>query len=324
MNNTLAEIAGIIRKEINILITAHVLPDGDSIGSVVGLGLALESMGKKVSLVMLDKVPKMYDFLKGSKRIIPPQEIARQPDLVIFLDCGDISRAGADWITPYLKDKPVINIDHHISNDYFGTLNYVDPQAAATAEIVYYLLKEMNISIKKEVADALYTGLVMDTGSFQYQNTTPKTLRTAAALLESGVDLSLIRENLYENKSLKNLKLISSAINNLDFAAGGKLAWTFLEQKTLDTYHADSEHSEGIVSYPISLENVKIGLFFRETEKGTVKVGLRCRSGYDVNRIARYFGGGGHQQAAGCTLEVPLKEAIKLVVEKTLEFMEDS
>jgi len=322
MNNKLAEIFQLIKEKSKILITAHVLPDGDSVGSVVGLGLALKSLDKEIYLVMEDKVPEMYRFLEGTEGILSPEDFTKQPELVIFLDCGDISRAG-DWIYPFIQAVPLINIDHHISNEYFGTLNYVDPEAAATAEIIYLLLRECDLSLEKDSASALYTGLVMDTGSFQYQNTTPRTLKTAAALLDHGVDLSMIRENLHENKSMKNLKLISAAIDNLHLEAGGKIAWTYLDLATMKKYQAQSEHCEGIVNYPISLENVKIGLLFREMENGAVKVGLRCRSDYDVNRIALFFGGGGHQQAAGCSLNGPLDKAIKQVLDKTLELMEE-
>ncbi|MEL7564317.1 MAG: bifunctional oligoribonuclease/PAP phosphatase NrnA [Dehalobacterium sp.] len=323
MNSRMAEIAEVITNNDRILITAHVLPDGDSIGSVVGLGLALESLGKEVYLVMQDKVPDMYCFLPGTEKILFSHELSAKPRLAVFLDCSDISRVGDNWIEPLLQDIPVINIDHHVSNEYFGTYNYVDAHAAATAEIVYSLVTELNVDITKDMASALYTGMVMDTGSFQYQNTTRQTFITAASLLEKGVDLSTIRENIYESKSLKNYRLISAAIDNLQFGVDGKVAWTYLDQEIMKKLHADSEHCEGIVSYPISLENVKIGLFFREMENGDVKVGLRCRSGYDVNKIALQFGGGGHQQAAGCTLKGPLHEAINKVIKQTEIMMEE-
>lgn len=323
MNNNLHEICEVMKSRHRILITSHVLPDGDSIGSVVGLGLALASEGKDVYLVMQDKVPEMYRFLQGTEKILFPHELSARPELVIFLDCGDVSRVGDDWIGPYIRDIPVINMDHHISNGHFGQYNFVDVQAAATAEIIFFLLSEMNLPLTAQVAAALYTGIVMDTGSFQYQNTTTRTFQTAAVLLDHGVDLSVIRENLYESKSLKNLQLISAAIDHLHFAAEGKIAWTYLDQAVMKKFQADSEHCEGIVNYPISLQNVKIGLFFREMENGSVKVGMRCRSGFDVNKIALYFGGGGHQQAAGCTVDGPIREAIKLVIEKTCSIMEE-
>lgn len=321
MNNQLVEIGQTIKSKNKILITAHLLPDGDSVGSVIGLGLALKALGKEVFMVMEDQVPETYSFLEGAQNIITPKELPVQPDLLIFLDCGDISRAGDNWYNLLLKNALVINIDHHISNKYFGALNYVDPQAAATAELVYALLTDMNQPISKEIATALYTGLVMDTGSFQYQNTSAVTLRIAAALLDSGVDLSLIRNYLLENKSIKHLQLVATAIDNLEFTAQGKVAWTYLDQRTMKKYNAVSEHAEGIVTYPISVENVEVGLFFRETKKKEIKVGLRSLTDFDVNKIALFFGGGGHQRAAGCTLSTTLENAIHQVVDKVLSLM---
>ncbi|MCR6545897.1 DHH family phosphoesterase [Dehalobacterium formicoaceticum] len=322
MNNQLSEILGLIRSHDSILITAHVLPDGDSIGSLTGFGLALEAAGKKVEMVMQDPVPAMYRFLRGTEKISLPHQLGSIPKLVIFLDCTDRSRAGVDWSEPYLQDVPSINIDHHVSNSFFASYNLVDPQAAATAEIVYTLVRELSIAISADIASALYTGIVMDTGSFQYESTTPHTLKTAAALLEQGVQLSCIKEHLYEQKSLKNYHLLAEAIGNISFAADGKIAWTYLDQAVMKRLQAKAEDCEGIVSYPISLANVKIGLFFRELTNGEVKVGLRCRTGFDVNKIAHSFGGGGHQLAAGCTVEGPLQSAILRVITVTNEMME--
>ncbi|ATW24207.1 DHH family phosphoesterase [Candidatus Formimonas warabiya] len=317
MNSSLQEICQTILKSKHILITAHVLPDGDSIGSVIGLGLALESLGKNVTMVMQDKVPDMYRFLAGSNKIIFPAALTVPSDLAIFLDCTDFSRVGDDWFQPWIREIPVISIDHHVSNKFFGKYNYVDVEAAATAEIIYFLLKEMQLNLSIETATALYTGIVMDTGSFQYQNTTSRTLKTAACLLEQGIDLSQIREKLYESKSWKNLQLVAVAIERLQFVSEGKIAWTYLDQEIMNQLQAESEHCEGVVNYPISMENVKIGLLFREMENGTVKVGLRCRTGYDVNKIASFFGGGGHQLAAGCTLDGPLERAVSRVLDQT-------
>lgn len=322
MNSQLEKIARVLKEHDAILITSHVLPDGDSIGSMVGLGLALSSLGKEVYLVMQDKIPQMYHFLGGTEKIIFSHNFTDKPNLIVFLDCSEISRAGDNWIEHFLKDVPVINVDHHISNEHFGTFNYVDPHAGATAEIVYSLLTMLDINITKEIAAPLYTGIVMDTGSFQYENTTKQTLITAASLLEKGIDLSIIRENVFESKSLINYRLISAAIENLHFNFDGKVAWTYLDQNIMQQLHADAEHCEGVVNYTISLENVKIGLFFRELENGNVKVGLRGRKGYNVNEIASSFGGGGHMQAAGCTMKGPLQEAINQVLDKTGEIVE--
>lgn len=324
MNNSLKEIEDLIKKSSNILITAHVFPDGDSIGSVLGLGLALKGMSKNVFMVMENEIPQLYNFLRGSEQIIFPQEMIRKPDLAIFLDCTDFVRAGENWFEEFVAGIPVINIDHHISNQYFGTVNYVDDQAAATAEIVFRLLKEMGISCTERTATALYTGIVMDTGSFQYQNTTPDTLRTAATLLECGINLSEVREKLFESKSLESLQVISLALAQLKLSQDRRIAWTCLDHESLDKLHVKPEHCDGVVKYPISVSGVAVGILFREMENGMVKVGLRCRTGYDVNSIAGHFGGGGHKLAAGCQLDGPLGKAVQRVLEKTQRVLGDS
>ncbi|MDD2497081.1 MAG: bifunctional oligoribonuclease/PAP phosphatase NrnA [Desulfitobacteriaceae bacterium] len=317
MNNSLKEIADRIKKSDSILLTAHILPDGDSIGSVLGLGLALKSLSKKVLMVMEDPVPHLYHFLAGSSKIILPDSIKEIPELVIFLDCTDYSRAGSKWYDNFITDNVVINIDHHISNQHFASLNYVDDSAAATAQIICRLLKEMNAPCSQEIATALYTGIVMDTGSFKYQNTTPDTLREAAWLLEQGIDLSFIREKLYENKSLESLRVLALALSNLQVSSDKKIAWTSLSKQALEELQVKPEHCDGVVNYPISIMGVEVGLLFREMDNGAVKVGLRCRTGRDVNKIAGFFGGGGHKLAAGCQLDGPLEKVINQVLEAT-------
>ncbi|MGI6065036.1 MAG: DHH family phosphoesterase [Bacillota bacterium] len=315
--NSLKEIVDIIKKSDNILLTSHIMPDGDSMGSVLGLGMALESLSKKVYMVMEDPIPQLYHFLAGSNRIISPDSFKENPELVIFLDCTEYSRAGSGWFEKFNTDTVIINIDHHISNQHFAKINYVDGSAAATAQIICQILKEMNVPCSQEIATALYVGIVMDTGSFKYQNTTPDTLRKAAWLLEQGVDLSFIRENLYENKSLKSLQVLALALNNLQVSSDNKIAWTSLSKEALDELQVKPEHCDGIVNYPISITGVQVGLMFRETENNTIKIGLRCRTGRDVNKIANFFGGGGHKLAAGCQVDGPLEKAIKQVLEVT-------
>lgn len=310
MNNSLQDVAALINQSGHILITSHISPDGDSIGSVLGLGLALSTAGKKVSLVLSSPVPALYRFLAGSERIITPALISGQPDLCIFLDCTDLQRAGEEWYLPLIAGVPVINIDHHISNSLFGTLNLVDSTASATAEVIGRLLPEMGIGFSPEVANALYTSLMTDTGSFQYQNTSPATLRLAAQLLENGVDLTAVRENLYESRSLISLQVIALALDKLKTSADGRIAWTTLDYPSLAELAATSEHCEGVVNYPVSITGVKVGILFREMANGSVKVGLRSRQGFDVNEIAAIFGGGGHRLAAGCQLAGPLIEAV--------------
>lgn len=316
MHSSFKEIGKLILDSDDILITAHVSPDGDSVGSVVGLALALESLNKKIYMVMQDDIPDSYKFLlRGSKNIMFPRDIIKSPSLAIFLDCTDLQRAGESWVHEHLGNIPIINIDHHVSNQYYGTLNYVDPKAASTTEIIYRLLVEMGLNISNDVATALYTGIVTDTGSFRYESTTEETLLVAAQLLSRGIKLYEIRENLYENKPLESLRLLAIALQKLHVSKDGNVAWISLSKNIFQNDNVKQHHFENVVNYPISIEGVKIGLFFRELENGTIKVSLRCRMGYDVNKVASIFGGGGHKQAAGCTLVGPLKEVEAKVIE---------
>jgi len=309
-NSTLPEIAALIKRSGHILITSHLSPDGDSIGSLLGLGTALLAAGKQVSLVLSNPVPEIYRFLSGSDRVVTPEFFSGQPDLFIFLDCTDLNRAGEDWFLPWTSSVPVINIDHHISNRFFGSLNLVDTAAAATAEVICRLLPEMGMTVTPEAATALYTGIVTDTGSFQYQNTRPATMRLAAQLLESGVSLEAVRENVYESRSPITLQVLRMALDNLILSADGQISWTSLDYPSLAKIGATGEHCEGVVNYPLSIRGVKVGILFREMANGSIKCGLRSRQGVDVNGIAAGFGGGGHRLAAGCTLEGPLAAAV--------------
>jgi phosphoesterase RecJ-like protein len=261
--------------------------------------------------------------LEGSKKIVAPQDLPWKPALCIFLDCTGPERAGKDWFLPLISGVPVINLDHHISNSYYGTLNLVDGDASAAAEVICRLLSVMEVPFSKPVAMALYTAIVMDTGGFQYENTSPETLRLAASLLEQGVHLGTLREKLYESRSIINIRAIKLALDHLQLTPDGDIAWTELDYPALAKIQAGGEHCEGIVNYPISIAGVKIGILFREMENGMIKVGLRCRSRYNVNAIAAEFGGGGHRLAAGCQMEGPLSMAVPRLLQAASRSLEE-
>lgn len=310
------EIATLLRQAPEVLVTSHEDPDGDALGSLVALGLALKSLSKKVVLVLEEPVPAPYLFLAESKEVLEPTSLTSLalPATVVFCDCSTPERVGPSLVAKLREAEFWINIDHHVSNTYFGHLNYVEPSAAATAELIFQVIKALNVAITKEVATALYLGIVTDTGSFRFENTKPETLRQAAELLSEGADLAAIRENLWEEKSLLSLRLLAAVLPTLTFAAGGKIAWISLEKAALDCLGARNGDLEGLVDYPRSVAGVEVGMFFRETEPGLVKVGLRSKKYLDVNLLAQEFGGGGHPRAAGCTVKGFLSEVIPRVV----------
>ncbi|GFN23840.1 DHH family phosphoesterase [Thermanaeromonas sp. C210] len=312
--NLVAAIAEELAGAREVAIASHGLPDGDCIGSTLALAAALRRQGAAVTTIIGDPVPPMYRFLPGSEEVVLPHEIAALPPLLVVVDCTDLERVREGFGERRREVQRIINIDHHVSNSFFGDLNLVDPGAAATGELVYGILKEMGTAVDAPIATALYTALVTDTGSFQYENCRADTLRMAAELMDLGADMQLIREFLWESKPLLSLRLLAHVLSTLSLACGGKVAWVVIRQEVMVRLGAGPEHVEGLVNYPRSVAGVEVGLAFRELEDGMIKVALRSKKQVDVNEIAGLFGGGGHKRAAGCTIPGPLEAAVEKVV----------
>lgn len=317
----LEDIIRVLRTADHILITSHVNSDGDSIGTLVGLGLALKSLGKEVIMVNPDPVPDVYRFLTGADQIIIPDQLEEVPDTVVLVDCSGLDRVG-QVLAERIKEVPLlINIDHHISNAYFGHYNLVEVKAAAAAEIVVHLLQHWGIQFNKDIATALYTGILMDTGSFQYPSTTYTTHQTAAYLLQQGVDLDQVRGALFESRSPAVIKLIGEAMRSFQTCAEGKIAWIVVTQEILKCTGARVEHCDGLINFPRSIAGVEIAILFRELAPGKIKVGLRSKYGADVNQLAERFGGGGHKRAAGCLLDGSVEEVVERVIQAAKELL---
>ena len=304
----------VLRSTDRILISSHINPDGDSIGSLIGLGLALESLGKDVLLVNSDETPSVFQFLEGAERILRPEQVIVLPNTAILVDCTDLNRVGSDFAERLKNIPTLINIDHHLSNSRFGHYNLVDEGAAATAEIIAKLLDPLGVNINKAIATALYTGVVMDTGSFRYSNTTSDTLRLAAYLLEQKVDLDQVSDELFETQPLVMLKLMGEALQNLMISTDGSIAWVEVSQEMLRRIGAKDEHCDGLINHPRSVVGVEIGILFREISGGQIKVGFRSKSFADVNQLAAQFGGGGHRRAAGCVVSGSMRTVVQRVL----------
>lgn len=316
--NTLREIAEKLAAKDNFLIVGHKIPDGDCIGSLLGLYNTLISLNKKAAMFLEDVIPGIYHYLPAVERIsnvLPPQDNIEN---IIFLDCSDEFRISEDIFQKLNKEATIFNIDHHDSNTFFGDYNYVDAQAAATAEIIYELLVEMKVPVTKNIADCLYAGIVMDSGSFKYSNTSPKTHQIAADLLTKGVDLESARINLFESKPLEEVLLLGKALNNFHISRDGKIAWMLLPYEDIDEIGAHGLHPEGIINYTRMIKGVQVGILFREIEPGLIKIGFRSKQDIDVSLIAKEFGGGGHKQAAGASQEGNIHE----VADRVLKLVE--
>ncbi len=297
---SLAEAAALIRNAGRMCFFLHVSPDGDSIGSTLGVYHALKSAGKDVVLPLADPIPRVYHFLPGWDTAFTPWQQVQGPfDLAVFLDCGDRSRVGE--AEPVVRMCPqVLNIDHHATNTVYGDYNYLDLSAAAVGEVAYNLLQELGLPLTRDIATCLYTSIVTDTGSFKYESTTARTHQIVAELLALGAKPYDVAAAVYENETQTSLKLLGQSLLTLQVA--GRLAWLQVDQAMLQATGASEEDTEGIVNYARAIAGVEVGCFFRETAGGAVKVSLRSRGEVDVGAVAVSLGGGGHARAAGITL----------------------
>lgn len=309
--------AQFIRQNDHFLIVSHVHPDGDTISSSVAMAHILKSLGKSFQLVNEDSVPDKFLFLPWAKSIQTIPNINRKFSYVITLDVADKNRAGE---INHLLDEQVslLNIDHHPTNDLFGNVNVVLPTAAATAEVMYDLIKEMNISLNKDIATCIYTGLLTDTGGFRYANTSSKVMRIAAELLEYEISPGNIAEIALETITINHIEVLKRAFEHVELHGNGFIAWTVLSHS--DLLKAAEDDTEGIVNYMRNLEGVEVGVFFKETKDNEYKVSLRSKKHIDVGSIAKSFGGGGHARAAGFTYHGPLEQ----VQSELLTKIEDS
>jgi phosphoesterase RecJ-like protein len=313
----LREVAEAVRSHDRFLITTHENPDGDSLGSILAMKLALEQLGKDAVMYLSGEtpLPQEYTFmpLDGIHRTLPEDSGDR---VILALDCANARRIGPD---PSLLDRAplVIDIDHHHDNTRFGNINVIIGSASSTGEILRDLFDLMGIELTPDIAEALYIALVTDTGRFQYANTTPKTLRVAAELIEAGADIHRVFQTVYENVAFAKLKLLARALEHARVYEGGRIIVSHLERSDFEAAGAEEPFAEGLIDYLRAVEGAEIAAFIREppTQDGPLRrVSLRTRAEeIDVSAIARKSGGGGHRQAAGFSSESSVEEITDFV-----------
>jgi phosphoesterase RecJ-like protein len=315
----LAQIVDAIREGDRFLLTAHEGPDGDALGSLLAMHAILEQLGKDSVMFLASKefpLPIEYRFLPLEEVFHEaPADLADRT--IIFLDCGNIDRMPVDWLQN--REGRVLNIDHHHDNTRFGDVNLVDVEASSTAEIVFDLAKQLDAQITPEIADALYVGLVTDTGRFMYENTDARSHRMAADLIEAGVDVHDIFRRLYERVPVEKLRLISRAVEKLETYPDCGLAITYIEDVDYEATGSSEVMTEGIIDYVRSIEGTSVAAFVRDKTDGgraARKVSLRSTEGVDVSAIAREHGGGGHQRAAGFSTDLSYQELVELLCER--------
>jgi bifunctional oligoribonuclease and PAP phosphatase NrnA len=278
-----------------VLISSHARPDGDSIGSQLAAAAGLEQLGKSVEIVNRDAHPPNYRMLPGIERIRIRSAVEGDFDCALILECNNLDRTEVTGLERF----PIVNIDHHPINDSFGVLNWVDSSFAAVAEMVLPLLKRLGAVITPEIATNLYVGLLTDTGSFRFSNTSPAAMRAAAELIESGADPAGIAEEVLMRQSASRLRLTAGLLGTFERDPSGRIAWVVLEQSLVKKSGAAPNDTEGLVNFPMSVDGVLICAFFREEPDGGWKVSLRSKGQVDIGRVAQFFGGGGHRNASG-------------------------
>ncbi|MDR3089431.1 MAG: bifunctional oligoribonuclease/PAP phosphatase NrnA [Desulfobulbaceae bacterium] len=297
----------IIRRAEGIVLLTHVHPDGDALGSTLGLRDILEGFGKRTLIFLEEPVSYLYTFMPGSDRICADiGEVKRFAAacpvgslLLVSLDAGDRNRLGK-YQEELTALAPLLVIDHHLSFDDFGDYRLIEVGISSTGEMVYELALALRAQVSLPAAKSLYAAISSDTGSFRYDSTKPRTMRIAADLLELGVQPDEIGSALYDNASLPRLHLLKEVLDTLQLHADGRVAVVHLEDGMLDRACAEMDDAEGFVEYPRSLRTVEVAIFFREHKDGQISVSLRSKGDFDVSEVARMFGGGGHKKAAGC------------------------
>lgn len=320
INSVITQMAEELRKASKVALFSHVSPDGDCIGSMLGIGLALEALGKEVAMFNPDPIPRNLSFLPGVDKIVQsmPDPL---PETLLFVDCADLQRVQLQR-EDLPADAVILNLDHHISNQNFGRINWVDSQAAASGELAYVLVRRLNVELTQEIAANLYTALLTDTGSFKYANTTAKTHQIAGELMETGISLGDIHHFVFDQTPMVKLELLRRGLNQLQFFAEGQLGMMTLRKQDFEESGAEESLSEGLIDHARTVEGVEVAVLLKEVKPDVVRVSLRSNRWFDVNRIADGFGGGGHQRAAGCTLHLSLEEAkqkVRQIIEEELK-----
>ncbi len=314
--NQVEKVAKSIKKAKNIIIFHHVAPDGDGIGSSLALREMISQLGctNKLDTVITGKIPDLYKFLPGIEHLkkYNDESVYQSYDLAITVDCACKDRLG-DATELFNKARSSINIDHHISNDGFADIDWIEPKASAVGEVLFELIKPLGVKLTENIAINLYTAILTDTGGFKFANTKPKTLKICAELIAAGANPVDIYKNCFELKPLAMVKLHAKAIDNAVYLENNEIVYTKITRKLIEEINASDDHIDGITEALRQVNCVKVALVFKETTRGTTKVSLRS-NGINVCEIANFFGGGGHTLAAGCLIDKNIEEAVNDVI----------
>ena len=302
------------------MVVSHTNPDGDAIGSLIAAGLVLKALNKKTTLYNESPIPAVYRFLPHVDHVVRKIEKSAY-DLAVILDCSDLDRVGK--AVSDVKQIPlIVNIDHHITNTNFGHIQLVDTSACATSEIVYRLIKQAGVPLDKSIATAIYTGILTDTGSFRFSNTTRAAFAICEEMLDLGVDPYNISQHVYGPYSLGRIKLLNLALDSIEISTNGKVSIMTLTRNMFDETHTQPEDGDGLINYAKRIKDIKVAALVQEHHNGRgpsknpnlYHVSLRSDGSVDVAAIAAMFGGGGHSCAAGFNIESTLSDIKSMIL----------
>ena len=313
MRGDLPGICRVLREKDRFLIACHENPEGDAIGSELALALALRKMGKTATVLNADPIPANLLFLPGAGTVVFEEDGSKY-DVAVVVDCGSPERTGR--VAPELRKCPLlVNIDHHRTNGDHGDLSLVDPDAAATGLLVHRILSAMGYEIDLDVATNIYVAVLTDTGSFHYGSSSPEAFEVAGEMVRRGVDPWAVAEQVYETQSALRLRLLGRVLDSLEVFADGRVACITTMREDLREFSAGKDALEGFINYPRSIVGVEVAVSLREEEGNLFRASFRSKGRVDVSEVAARFGGGGHRNAAGCTVPGPLAEAKGRVLE---------
>lgn len=317
-NNRLIDIFNILDKSDSILFLTHVIIDGDSAGSAKALARVMADRGKSSHIFTGETFPDSIGFLKDDLFIDEEADLLKHYDVVVAVDCSDSTRF-RNRAELFKRGTITVNIDHHRTNDFYGQYNYVDPDASATGEIIFELLKEGGVSLTPEISEGLYAAIVTDTGRFQYSNTTAKTHRIVAELLDSGLDQDRISVQIYQNVRKEKYVLEGIIMKTMELYCEGRFAFAYCSQEMFKEADAEIQDSDGIVELLRDINTVEVACFAKETKAGVYKAGFRSKYDTDVSIIAQQFNGGGHKKASGCSIPGTIDEVRAAVLKAVSE-----
>ena len=315
--DAIGPIAAALRGGTHFVLSSHARPDGDSVGSQLALAHALRALGKTVRIVNHDSPPAYLGTLPGVQDIEVAAGVGRRFDAAVVLECSTLDRTEVEG----LDRQPVINIDHHAGNAMYGALNWFDPDAAACAEMVHDLIAVLGVGLTPPIGAALYAGILTDTGSFRHGNITPRTFETCRRVAACGVDVAGLAAAIYQSSSLGKLRLTGRLLHEMRLEAGGRVAILHVDEALLRDTACPADDLEGVINLPLAARDVEAVILIR-TLDGVTRASLRSKGLVDVRAVAAAFGGGGHRNASGCTLETPLPDVEPLLLSRTVAAIE--